>query len=79
MLPDFLDNHDSGDIGGDGVILSAVPAANPGPMTRYCVEVMNTTVVNTTTTTFEGSPVASPYADYRSTTLRGPSADHFLA
>jgi hypothetical protein len=36
-------------------------------MTRYCVEVMNTTVANTTTTTFEGSPVASPYSDYRST------------
>ena len=69
-LPDFLDNHDSGDLGGDGAILFAfagAPELEHTPITRYCVEVLNVTVQNTTTTTFHGSPVPSPYADYRST------------
>ena len=73
-IPDFLDNHDSGDVGGDGALASLLGAVGsngtiwwPGPFTRYCVEVLNTTVANTTTTTFESSPVASPYADYVST------------
>ena len=38
-----------------------------GPITRYCVELLDTTITNTTTTTFDGSPVDSAYADYRST------------
>jgi len=61
-LPDFLDNHDSGDMGGDGGI-----TFGDGIITRYCVEMLNTTVEGTTTTTFEGAPVASAFADYRST------------
>eukprot|EP00966_Prymnesium_polylepis_P158994 3674842-Prymnesium_polylepis.1 len=71
-LPDFLDNHDSGDMGGDGAILSMILGA-PGPglfgsglITRYCVEMLNTTVVSSTTT-FAGVPIDSPFADYRST------------
>ena len=67
-LPDFLDNHDSGDAGGDGAIASNLGAyIGAAPITRYCVEVLNTTVPNTTTTTFRGAPAASRYADYRST------------
>jgi hypothetical protein len=66
-LPDFLDNHDSGDVGGDGAIISIFSGGfTNSPITRYCVEVLNTTVANTTTTTFLGAPVASPYSDYRS-------------
>ena len=67
-LPDFLDNHDSGDAGGDGAIASNLGAyIGAAPITRYCVEVLKTTVPNTTTTTFRGAPAASRYADYRST------------
>jgi len=71
-LPDFLDNHDSGDMGGDAAIASlAIGAPNltlfDGPITRYCVELLDTTIANTTTTTFAGAPVDSAYADYRST------------
>jgi hypothetical protein len=66
-LPDFLDNHDSGDMGGDGAIISAMgDYFQSFPITRYCVEVLNTTVANTTTTTSRGAPVPSPYSDYRS-------------
>ena len=72
-LPDFLDNHDSGDMGGDAGIASVIlsmPNDNMydgGIITRYCVQLQNTTVEGTTTTTFEGAPVESAFADYRST------------
>jgi hypothetical protein len=36
-------------------------------MCWQCVEVLNTTVEGTTTTTFKGAPTPAPYADYRST------------
>jgi len=72
-LPDFLDNHDSGDMGGDGAVATLALGHGDGalfasgPITRYCVEVLNTTIPNTTTTTFAGAPVDAPYSDYRST------------
>ena len=70
-LPDFLDNHDSGDVGGAGAIASLVGSASPLSAaltwTRYCVELERVRVVNTTTTTFEGTPATSAFADYRST------------
>jgi hypothetical protein len=69
LLPDFLDNHDSGDAGGVGALISmSVQDGNidPGlfasPVTRYCVEVLNVTISGTTTTTHDSKPVDSPYA-----------------
>jgi hypothetical protein len=68
LLPDFLDNHDSGDAGGVGALISMSVQDNvdPGlfasPMTRYCVEVLNVTISGTTTTTHDTKPVDSPYA-----------------
>jgi hypothetical protein len=74
MLPDFLDNHDSGDAGGVGALISMSvqnDISEPGfyalPITRYCVEVLNATVDATTTTTEGAAASPSPYADYRST------------
>ena len=75
LLPDFLDNHDSGDYGGVGGLVSMSVMNHQSitkkrldtPITRYCVEVLNATISDTTTTTQGASPTASPYADYRST------------
>ena len=55
-----------------------------GPITRYCVELLDTTIANTTTTTFAGAPVDSAYADYRSSRAsqdsnqRPPSSEGLL-
>jgi len=55
-LLDFLDNHDSGDAGGDGAIASNLGAyIGAAPITRCYIEVLSTTVPNTTTTTFHGA------------------------
>ena len=75
LHPDFLDNHDSGDSGGVGGLISISVQNNltdshlfATPVTRYCVEVLNVTISGTTTTTqSEDSPATSQYADYRST------------
>jgi len=74
LVPDFLDNHDSGDSGGVGGLLSMSvqntitdPGFYASPVTRYCVEVLNVTIKDTTTTTEDATPSDSPYADYRST------------
>jgi len=45
-------------------------SASPFPptiWTRYCVEILETSVPNTTTTSFGGLPMSSPFSDYRST------------
>jgi len=72
-IPDFLDNHDSGDMGGDAAISSLILGEASGGLfgggiiTRYCIEIQNVTIAGTTTTSFAGTPRDSAFADYRST------------
>jgi len=71
--PDFLDQHNAGDLIGElshsGLWSRAAgaTAALPALLTRYCVEILDATLPNVTTTSQNGLPVQSRYfADYAS-------------
>mmetsp|Transcript_63677 Transcript_63677/g.197612 ORF Transcript_63677/g.197612 Transcript_63677/m.197612 type:complete len:517 (+) Transcript_63677:38-1588(+) len=65
--PDFLDQHNAGDLVGEFAIAGSMmltPARSP--LTRYCVELLDVMLPNISTASLSGGPEPSPFADYLS-------------
>jgi len=64
--PDFLDQHNAGDLVGEFAMGGSLAMAAHLPLTRYCVELLDVMLPNISTASLSGGPEPSPFADYLS-------------
>lgn len=67
-LPDYLSNHNTGDLMGSFFGGTFYDVDKFSPWTRYCVELLSVELPNITSVTYPmgGNPVTSPFANYQS-------------
>mmetsp|Transcript_62186 Transcript_62186/g.157055 ORF Transcript_62186/g.157055 Transcript_62186/m.157055 type:complete len:531 (-) Transcript_62186:114-1706(-) len=65
-LPDFLDQHNAGDLVAEFAMLGQLKSVPNLPLTRYCVEILDTLLPNITTGKMDGEPIQSNFADFAS-------------
>mmetsp|Transcript_102192 Transcript_102192/g.256200 ORF Transcript_102192/g.256200 Transcript_102192/m.256200 type:complete len:528 (-) Transcript_102192:106-1689(-) len=65
-LPDFLDNHNAGDLVGEFPMAFTMKNVTGVPLTRYCVEILDTSLPNITTGNMDGAPIHSSFANFAS-------------
>mmetsp|Transcript_108117 Transcript_108117/g.349022 ORF Transcript_108117/g.349022 Transcript_108117/m.349022 type:complete len:517 (+) Transcript_108117:64-1614(+) len=64
--PDFLDQHNVGDLVGEFTMGGGMALLPHTPLTRYCVELLDVMLPNISTASLSGGPEPSPFADYLS-------------
>jgi len=64
--PDFLDQHNVGDLVGEFTMGGGMALLPHTPLTRYCVELLDVMLPNISTASPSGEPESSPFADYAS-------------